>query len=281
MNHATPHAAARPERAARRMPTRTITVVLLALGLVAVSASAPALASAATTHHSAKHHHTKKHHKKKHHRTKHGKKRSRVSLHRSSTTQTYKTTRATVTVKVHVAGHLAKGKVKVRAGGKKVGKVRLHHGKRTLRLPAALRPGKHRVRAVYQPHKKKQVAKDVAKTKVRVLSRHQMVVRVAKRYTGVPYVWGGTTPRGFDCSGFTRYVYAKAIGRSLSHSSSAQHYAGHRVSRSEATPGDLIWTPGHVAIYLGGNKQIDAPRPGESIHVRSIWQSNPQFIEVI
>nr|WP_172149123.1 C40 family peptidase [Isoptericola chiayiensis] len=105
------------------------------------------------------------------------------------------------------------------------------------------------------------------------------VISVASRYVGVPYVSGGSSPSGFDCSGFTQYVFAQ-VGISLPRASSAQRYAGTVVSRSAAQPGDLIWSPGHIAIYAGGNTQIDAPRPGKTIQFRSIWQSNPTFIRV-
>ncbi len=105
------------------------------------------------------------------------------------------------------------------------------------------------------------------------------IIAIASRYVGVPYVYGGTTPSGFDCSGFTSYVYAQ-IGISLPRTSSAQHYAGTIISRAEAKPGDLIWTPGHIAIYAGGNTIIDAPRPGKSIQFRAMWQTNPTFIRV-
>lgn len=105
------------------------------------------------------------------------------------------------------------------------------------------------------------------------------VIEIASRYVGVPYVSGGATPAGFDCSGFTSYVFAQ-LGISLPRTSGAQKSAGTVVSRSEARPGDLIWTPGHISIYAGGNTQIDAPRPGKTIQFRSIWQSNPTFIRI-
>ncbi|WP_418275993.1 C40 family peptidase [Isoptericola jiangsuensis] len=105
------------------------------------------------------------------------------------------------------------------------------------------------------------------------------VISVASRYVGVPYVSGGTSPSGFDCSGFTQYVFAQ-VGISLPRSSSAQGSVGTVIPRSEAKAGDLIWSPGHIAIYAGGNSQIDAPRPGKTIQFRSIWQSNPTFIRV-
>ncbi|WP_241744241.1 C40 family peptidase [Cellulosimicrobium arenosum] len=105
------------------------------------------------------------------------------------------------------------------------------------------------------------------------------IISIASRYVGVPYVYGGTTPNGFDCSGFTSYVYAQA-GISLPRTSGAQGSVGTKIPRSQAQPGDLIWTPGHIAIYAGGNSQIDAPRPGKTIQFRQIWQSNPTFIRV-
>ncbi len=105
------------------------------------------------------------------------------------------------------------------------------------------------------------------------------VIEIASRYVGVPYVSGGSTPKGFDCSGFTSYVFAQ-VGISLPRTSGAQRNAGTVISRSEAQPGDLIWTPGHIAIYAGGNTQIDAPRPGKTVQFRKIWQSNPTFIRI-
>ena len=105
------------------------------------------------------------------------------------------------------------------------------------------------------------------------------VLEIAARYVGVPYRSGGKTPAGFDCSGFTSYVYGQ-LGIHLASISSAQRYAGVEVSRADAKPGDIIWTPGHVGIYAGGNMQIDSPRPGLTIQFRGIWQTNPHFIRV-
>ncbi|WP_307724995.1 C40 family peptidase [Cellulomonas aerilata] len=105
------------------------------------------------------------------------------------------------------------------------------------------------------------------------------IAEIATRYVGVPYRSGGTTPDGFDCSGFTSYVFAQ-VGISLPRTSGAQRGAGTVVSRSEARAGDLIWSPGHISIYLGDGMQVDAPRPGKSIQVRSLWQSSPVFIRV-
>ncbi|MFI6424622.1 C40 family peptidase [Promicromonospora sp. NPDC050880] len=106
------------------------------------------------------------------------------------------------------------------------------------------------------------------------------VVSIGMRYLGVPYVWGGSTPAGMDCSGFTSYVYAQ-VGIDLPRTSSEQRYAGPVVSWSDAQPGDLIWSPGHIAIYAGDGMQIEAPVPGQTVRYTQIWQSNPTFIRVL
>ncbi|CAN5180803.1 hypothetical protein BH11ACT2_BH11ACT2_20460 [soil metagenome] len=104
------------------------------------------------------------------------------------------------------------------------------------------------------------------------------VVKVAERYKGSRYRFGGTTPAGFDCSGFTKYVYSK-FGISLPHSAAAQGRIGHRVSRAKAKPGDLVITSGgaHVGIYVSRGKFIDAPMPGRVVKVRKIY-TNHYFI---
>ncbi|MFD6139629.1 C40 family peptidase [Promicromonospora sp. NPDC060271] len=105
------------------------------------------------------------------------------------------------------------------------------------------------------------------------------VISIASRYIGVPYVSGGSSPSGMDCSGFTKYVFGQ-LGIELPHSSSAQAGYGTQVPASQAQPGDLMWTPGHVSIYAGGNTMIDASKPGTVVDFRPIWQSNPTFIRL-
>lgn len=105
------------------------------------------------------------------------------------------------------------------------------------------------------------------------------VLEIAARYVGTPYVSGGTTPDGFDCSGFVSYVYAQ-LGISLPRTSSAIAAAGTVISATDAQPGDLIWSPGHISIYAGDGQQIDSPRPGKTVQFRAIWQSSPTFIRI-
>lgn len=86
------------------------------------------------------------------------------------------------------------------------------------------------------------------------------IVGIAHGLTGVPYRTAGSTPSGFDCSGFTSYVFSQA-GRSIPRSAAAQYGATSRVSRSQAQPGDLVFFSqgggiDHVGIYLGGGKFI-------------------------
>ena len=114
-----------------------------------------------------------------------------------------------------------------------------------------------------------------------VSGRGASVVAIASRYLGVPYVYGGSSPRGFDCSGLTMYVYAQ-LGISLPRSAAAQYGATTRIARSQAVPGDLIFfftggTVTHVAIYLGGNMMLAAPHTGDVVKRESIYSANIAF----
>ncbi len=189
---------------------------------------------------------------------------------------------AKLKIRVSVAGKKASGKVKIYDGKKLLRTVKAKKGRASYTLPKKLSAKKHTITVRFFPSHgaKKHIKSSKAKLRIKVIDRGKHIANVAKKYVGTKYRSGGTTPRGFDCSGFTSYVYKKAGVKRLPTSSSAQRHVGKVIPRSKAKAGDLIWTPGHVAIYLGGNKQIDAPRPGKTVQVRSIWQSNPKFIRV-
>jgi cell wall-associated NlpC family hydrolase len=105
------------------------------------------------------------------------------------------------------------------------------------------------------------------------------VVAEAEQFEGTPYVWGGSSPSGFDCSGLVQYVYGQ-LGVSLPRTSEEQADVGTPVaSLSAAQPGDLLFfagsdgtasSPGHVGIYVGNGQMIDAPHTGTTVQVQSV-----------
>lgn len=99
------------------------------------------------------------------------------------------------------------------------------------------------------------------------------VVATAKKYIGCKYVYGGSSPSGFDCSGFTSYVY-KQFGVSLNRTAAGQYSNGVAVSRSNLQPGDLIMFGksgiSHVAIYIGGGKIVHAANPSRGVTTDTI-----------
>jgi cell wall-associated NlpC family hydrolase len=99
-------------------------------------------------------------------------------------------------------------------------------------------------------------------------SPYGSVVSIALQYLGVPYVWGGSTPTGFDCSGFTSFVYAQ-VGVTLPHNAAAQYSYGVPVSRDQLEPGDLVFFDGlgHVGLYIGNGEFVHAPHTGDVVKI--------------
>ncbi len=102
-------------------------------------------------------------------------------------------------------------------------------------------------------------------------SQYGGVVGIAMQYLGVPYVWGGSGPGGFDCSGLVSYVYAQ-VGVSLPHHAASIYNYGTPVAYSDLQPGDLVFFSGlgHMGIYIGGGQFIHAPHTGDVVKISSV-----------
>ena len=101
----------------------------------------------------------------------------------------------------------------------------------------------------------------------------------ARRFLGVPYQWGGSSPGGFDCSGLVRYVYQR-FGVNLPHSSYADFDLGRRVGRRGLKPGDLVFFSGlgHVGMYVGRGRFIHAPHTGTSVQISPLNQWGGSYV---
>jgi len=107
----------------------------------------------------------------------------------------------------------------------------------------------------------------------------QQAINTAFNYLGITYVLGGASPsEGMDCSGLVQYTYAQ-LGISLPHSSGALLNSGYQVTYPE--PGDIVWTPGHVALYAGNGMIIEAWAAGMPVRYTEMWQNNPTFVRVV
>lgn len=106
-------------------------------------------------------------------------------------------------------------------------------------------------------------------------TKSQRLLDIARQYIGTPYVYGGMSPNGFDCSGFVKYCYSQ-MGINLNRTAASQTSHGYYVSKDQLIPGDLVFfvTNGynisHVGIYVGDGKMIHSPKPGRSVEIVDI-----------
>lgn len=182
------------------------------------------------------------------------------------------------TVRTTASGKATSSTTTLYVSGKRVATVKTA-GTAKVRLPKKLSVGHHAVLAVSVPTSAA-VKASSARTTVTSHKYGSRIVEDAVKYSGVRYKHGGTTRAGMDCSGFTQRVFRDTHVKKLPRTSAAQAHVGKRVSRAKARPGDLVHTAGHVGIYVGHGKMIDAPRPGEKIHVRTMYAAHWTFIRV-
>lgn len=108
------------------------------------------------------------------------------------------------------------------------------------------------------------------------------VIAMAKKFLGVPYVWGGSSPGGFDCSGFIYYLYSK-VGVNLPRMADGQFTVGHPVRRNELQPGDLVFFstyepgPSHCGVYIGNNQFIHASSGADEVTITPL--SKAYYVE--
>lgn len=110
-------------------------------------------------------------------------------------------------------------------------------------------------------------------------SKGSSILATARSGIGTPYVFGGTSTSGWDCSGFVQWVYAQH-GIDLPRGANAQGASGTVIPRSEAKPGDLVYKPGHIGIYAGGNKFVDAGNSRVDTTERNIYSGSWTFVRV-
>jgi cell wall-associated NlpC family hydrolase len=111
-------------------------------------------------------------------------------------------------------------------------------------------------------------------------ARYGHVVGIALQYLGIPYVWGGSSPStGFDCSGFTSYVFAQ-VGVYLPHHAASQYSLGTPVAYEQLAPGDLVFFSGlgHVGIYIGSGQFVHAPHTGDVVRISSLSERGSSYV---
>ncbi|MBO3146625.1 C40 family peptidase, partial [Dermatophilus congolensis] len=153
---------------------------------------------------------------------------------------------------------------------------RLHPGKRSTPHPRLNTPPTASPKKTHRHTQKKPTTKK--STRAASAPTHKTaVLEMAKNLSGIPYVWGGTSTSGFDCSGFTQHIFRKA-GISLPRTAAQQQAATTHVKNPK--PGDLVFfgSPAHhVGIYAGNGYMYDAPRSGRTTGLHKIWSSKVTY----
>lgn len=183
----------------------------------------------------------------------------------------------------HASGKVSAGKARVYINGRHLQTRTLHDGRATFmvgrhRLPDD-RAARIKVRVIpWNPNiRHRIVTRTVKDHRPRVrTSSGTRVVQVARKQLGDQYMYGGAGPSAFDCSGLVAYSYRHATGKRLPHSSDALRAAGRPVSNPQ--PGDVVWTRGHVSIYAGGGRVVEAAKPGTRVRLIERWQRNPVYL---
>jgi cell wall-associated NlpC family hydrolase len=105
----------------------------------------------------------------------------------------------------------------------------------------------------------------------------KLVLETARKQLGKPYRYGATGPSSFDCSGFTMYVWSK-VGVSIPRTSRSQYASLPRVSAKKARLGDLVYSPGHIGLYIGDGKMIHSPESGDHVKVSPLHSNVAGFV---
>jgi cell wall-associated NlpC family hydrolase len=155
-------------------------------------------------------------------------------------------------------------------------------------LAAQAAAKKRAAKAAKKAAKKRAKKRAAIRKKRREVKRGKKVVRIAARYRGTPYRWGGASPSGFDCSGFTAYVARKAFGVGLPHYTVAQRGDGDvkRIGKKKRRAGDLVFfhrrgTIPHVAIYAGKGKMWDAPHSGSHVKKHRVHSGKKTYGRIV
>ncbi len=106
------------------------------------------------------------------------------------------------------------------------------------------------------------------------------IIKEAQKYLGIPYLWGGTTPEGFDCSGLMQYVF-NSQGIEIPRVSQDQQSFAEPINLSELKPGDLVFNKSsnstHVGLYIGDDKYLHAPHTGDVVKISTLSTSNMKY----